>query len=325
MARFWSGLLTFEPICMPASRPEHAALPNLSGAEDLLYLQAAALEAAANSIVISRRDSTIIWVNQAFEHLSGYTRDEVLGKSTSLLKSGHQAPSFFKNMWGTILCGQKWRGELINRRKDGSLFQEEMTISPVKNAAGDITHFIAIKLDITERRLAEEEIRHLALTDSLTGLANCRRFLDALDSEIKRCRRTARSFAVLLLDLEGLKETHAGQGHLMGSLALGRMANILRIHCRAIDTAARYKGYQFVVVLPETGSVAARQVAKRISEESRNDGEEPAIFLNAGAAVFPQDGKTINELLTAADRALYREKRAFKRSAATGQIHHPAD
>jgi two-component system, cell cycle response regulator len=311
---------------MQASRAERAALPNLSGVEEgLLYLQAAALEAAANPVLLSRRDGTIIWVNPAFEHLSGYTRNELLGQNTSLLKSGHQPPSFFKNMWATILCGKKWRGELINRRKDGSLYQEEMTISPVKNAAGDITHFIAIKLDITERRLAEEEIRHLALTDPLTGLANCRRLLDALDAEIKRCRRTARSFAVLLLDMEGLRETHAGQGHLMGNLALGRMANILRIHCRAMDTAARYKGYQFVVVLPETGSDAARQVAQRISQESRNDGEEPSIFLSAGAAVFPQDGKSVNELLTAADRALYREQRSSKRPSATGQISHMAD
>ena len=139
---------------MQADRPKRPALPELTGAEDLLQLQAVALEAAANPIVISRRDGTIIWVNDAFEHLTGYMRDEALGKSTSLLKSGHQPPSFFKNMWGTILCGQKWRGELVNRRKDGSLFQEEMTIAPVKNAAGEITHFIAIKADIYWRVLS---------------------------------------------------------------------------------------------------------------------------------------------------------------------------
>jgi two-component system cell cycle response regulator len=308
---------------MQADRPEHPAIPEL-GAENLLQLQSAALEAAANPIVISRRDGTIVWVNDAFEHLTGYTRDEALGKSTSLLKSGHQPASFFKNMWGTILCGQKWRGELVNRRKDGSLYQEEMTITPVKNPAGDITHFIAIKLDITERRLAEEEIRHLALTDPLTGLANCRRLFDALDSEIRRCDRTARSFAVLLLDLDGLKKINEGHGHGVGNHALGRAANILRIHCRAVDTAARYRDDEFVVVLPETGYEAVRQVAQRISEESRNDGEEPSISLSAGAAVFPQDGKTINELLAAAQHALYREKRSSNTLSTTGRISQPA-
>ncbi|MGB8494245.1 MAG: diguanylate cyclase, partial [Candidatus Acidiferrum sp.] len=320
----WAGLRNApsapSSITTPTDSHKHWYIKRgqATGAEDLLQLQATALEAAANPILISRRDGTIIWVNKAFEQLSGYTRDEALGQSTSLLKSGQQSPAFFKNMWETILAGQKWRGELVNRRKDGSLYQEEMTITPVKGADGDITHFIAIKLDITERKLAEEQIRHLALTDPLTGLANYRRLFDALDSEIKRCGRSGRSFAVLLLDLDGLKKINDAHGHQVGSRALGRVANILRIHCRAIDTAARYGGDEFVVVLPETGSEAARLVAQRISEESRNDGEEPSISVSAGTAIFPQDGKTIDELLAAADRVLYREKRCPRSSGQAG-------
>lgn len=281
----------------------------------MLRLQAAALEAAANPILISRRDGTIIWVNQAFEHLSGYTREEALGQSTSLLKSGQQSDSFFSNMWDTILSGHKWRGELVNRRKDGSLYQEEMTITPVKNDAGEISHFIAIKLDITERKLAEEQILQLALTDPLTGLANYRRLLDVLDSEIKRFGRSARPFAVLLLDLDGLKNINDAHGHLVGSRALARVANTLRIHCRAVDTAARYGGDEFVVVLPETEYEAARHVAQRISLELKQDGEEPAISVSVGIAIFPQDGATIALLLSAADRALYREKASSRRAS----------
>jgi diguanylate cyclase (GGDEF)-like protein/PAS domain S-box-containing protein len=302
---------------MQADGATRLSAPELTGGENLLSLQVAALEAAANPILISRRDGTIIWVNKAFEQLSGYTRDEALGQNTRLLRSGQQSPDFFKDMWETILSGQKWRGELVNRRKDGSLYPEEMTITPVRNAAGEITHFIAIKLDITERKLAEEQIRQLAQTDPLTGLANHRRLLEALDSEIKRCGRTTRSFAVLLLDLDDLKKINDDHGHQVGSRALSRVANILRIHCRANDTAARYGGDEFVVVLPETGCEAAHQVAQRISEESRNDGDEPAISVSVGAAVFPQDGKTIDELLAAADRALYREKRSPKGRSST--------
>jgi diguanylate cyclase (GGDEF)-like protein/PAS domain S-box-containing protein len=298
---------------LQTDRPEHPAIPEVAGAEELLQLQAAALEAAANPIIISRRDGTIIWVNEAFEQLSGYTRAEALGQKTSLLKSGKHPPSFYKQMWETALSGQRWRGELVNQRKDGSLYQEEMTITPVKNAIGEITHFIAIKLDITERKQAEEQIRHLALTDPLTGLANYRRLLDALESEIKRYGRSARSFAVLLLDLDGLKRINDVHGHLAGSRALGRVANILRTHCREIDTAGRFGGDEFVVVLPETESEAACQVAQRISEEVRNDSEDPPISVSAGAAIFPQDGETIDELLAAADRALYREKGSSKR------------
>jgi two-component system, cell cycle response regulator len=310
---------------MQSDQPERPAIPELAAAEGLLQLQAAALEAAANPILISRRDGTIIWVNKAFEHLSGYTRDEALGQNTNLLKSGEHPSSFYKQMWDTVLSGEKWRGELLNRRKNGSLYPEEMTITPVNNAAGDITHFIAIKLDITDRKLAEEQIRQLALSDPLTGLANYRRLLNALDSEIKRCDRTARSFAILLLDLDGLKRINDAHGHQVGSRALGRVANILRIHCRAIDTAARYGGDEFVVVLPETGSEAARQVAQRISEELRNDGEEPCISVSAGAAMYPQDGKTIDELLAAADRALYSEKRSSKRRFTPERTSHLDD
>ena len=293
---------------MQEDRPERPVTPTLLGGEDLLPLQAAALEAAANPILISRRDGTIIWVNKAFEQLSGYTREEALGHNTSLLKSGQQSPSFFKNMWETILSGQKWRGELVNRRKDGSVYQEEMTITPVENAAGEITHFIAIKLDITDRKQAEEQIRHLALSDPLTGLANYRRLLAVLDSEINRYGRTARPFAVLLLDLDGLKKINDVHGHLVGSRALCRVANILQIHCRAVDTAARYGGDEFVVVLPETEYEAACHVAQRISEELKKDGEEPSISVSVGAAIFPKDGRTIDTLLAAADRALYRAK-----------------
>jgi diguanylate cyclase (GGDEF)-like protein/PAS domain S-box-containing protein len=305
---------------MHADRPKRLATPELPGAEDLLQLQAAALEAAANPILISRRDGTIIWVNKAFEQLSGYTRDEALGQTTSLLKSGQQSASFFKNMWDTILSGQQWRGELVNRRKDGSLYQEEMTITPVKNAAGEITHFIAIKLDITDRKQAEEQIRQLALTDPLTGLANYRLLLNALDSEIKRSSRTGRPFAVLLLDLNGLKKINDLHGHLVGSRALCRVANILQIHCRAVDTAGRFGGDEFVVVLPETEGEAARQVAQRISEQLRNDGEEPSISVSAGAAIFPQNGKTIDELLAAADRALYHQKDSSKRLSSINHV-----
>ena len=305
---------------MHADRPERPATPELPGAEDLLQLQVAALEAAANPILISRRDGTIIWVNKAFEQLSGYTRDEALGQTTRLLKSGQQSPSFFKNLWDTILSGQKWRGELVNRRKDGTLYQEEMTITPVKNAAGEITHFIAIKLDITDRKQAEEQIRQLALTDPLTGLANYRLLLNALDSEIKRSNRTGRPFAVLLLDLNGLKKINDLYGHLVGSRALCRVANILQIHCRAVDTAARFGGDEFVVVLPETEREAAQHVAKRISEELRNDGEQPSVSVSVGAAVFPEDGKTIDELLAAADRALYRQKGSPKRLSSINHV-----
>jgi diguanylate cyclase (GGDEF)-like protein len=128
-----------------------------------------------------------------------------------------------------------------------------------------------------------------------------------------RHSRNGRSFAVLLLDLDKLKKINDAHGHLVGSRALCRVANILRIHCRAIDTPARYGGDEFVLVLPETESAAAAQVAQRVSEQVNSDGDEPSISVSIGIAVYPQDGKTIDELFVAADRALYRDKDTSKR------------
>ncbi len=172
---------------------------------------------------------------------------------------------------------------------------------------------LVLAAEVTEHRRSDERVQQMAVTDPLTGLANYRRLLDALDSEINRHGRTGRSFAVLLLDLDGLKKINDAHGHLVGSRALCRLANILQIHCRAIDTAARYGGDEFVLVLPETEPAAAAQVAQRISERLNNDGEEPSISVSIGAAAYPIDGKTIDELLAAADRALYHQKGLSKR------------
>jgi diguanylate cyclase (GGDEF)-like protein len=150
-----------------------------------------------------------------------------------------------------------------------------------------------------------DQVRHLAVTDSLTGLSNYRTLINVMDSEIQRSRRTGRSFAILLLDLDRLKGINDRHGHLVGSRAICRLANVLRVHSRAMDTAARYGGDEFAVVLPEASSEAAAAVSRRICERLANDGEIPTVTVSVGAAVFPRDGDTIDALFNAADRALY--------------------
>src|SRR5258708_36057164 len=135
---------------------------------------------------------------------------------------------------------------------------------------------VALAAEFTEHRRADEYVRQLSVTDPLTGLANYRRLLDALDAELKRHERTGRSFAVLLFDMDGLKKINDAHGHLVGSRALCRLANILQVHCRAIDTAARYGGDEFVLVLPETESAAAVQGAQRVSVQINNDDQAPS-------------------------------------------------
>jgi len=163
-----------------------------------------------------------------------------------------------------------------------------------------------------------EQVRHLAVSDPLTGLANYRRLLDVLENETERTNRTGRPFALLLLDLDGLKKINDSHGHLVGSRALCRLAHILRLHSREIDLAARYGGDEFVLVLPETTTQSALLVAQRISDRLRNESEDPPLSVSTGVAMYPFDGTTLDELLIAADRALYRDK-----SSARAKFHVP--
>lgn len=171
----------------------------------------------------------------------------------------------------------------------------------------------------SERRVAEEESRRLAVTDPLTGLANYRRLVEALESEIRRFGRTSRSFSVLLFDLDGLKKINDVHGHLVGSRALCRLASVLRTHCRDTDTAARYGGDEFALILLESDEQAAWQVARRISERLAADGEEPPISVSVGLALCPHDGVKTEKLLGAADRSLYDMKRRLRPDLAVPQ------
>jgi diguanylate cyclase (GGDEF)-like protein len=171
---------------------------------------------------------------------------------------------------------------------------------------------MVLAAESTEHKRAEEHVRQLAGSDPLTGLANYRRLIESLDFEIKRYARSKVPFSIILLDLDHLKKINDTYGHLVGSRALCRLADILRIHSREIDVAARYGGDEFVLILPETGVDSALHVAARISNRLRSDSEDPALSVSTGVAVYPADGQTLDELLVAADRALYRDKASPK-------------
>jgi diguanylate cyclase (GGDEF)-like protein len=154
-----------------------------------------------------------------------------------------------------------------------------------------------------------DQVRQLAVTDPLTGLSNYRTLINVMETEIQRSHRTGRPFALLLFDLDGLKAINDLHGHLVGSRAICRLASVLRIHSRSMDTAARYGGDEFAVVLPEAGQEAAASVSRRICERLAKDGEFPQVTVSVGSAVYPRDGETIEGLFNTADRALYGMKR----------------
>jgi diguanylate cyclase (GGDEF)-like protein len=161
--------------------------------------------------------------------------------------------------------------------------------------------------DATAQR-AEDRLRHLAETDALTGLANYRRLSEAVESEIKRSERTARAFAVLIFDLNGMKRINDRHGHQAGNCALCRLADIFRSSCRSIDTAARYGGDEFAIVLPETDAKEADAVRRRICERLSNDREEPRLSMCIGVAIYPEDGTTNKTLFQAAEGELHQMK-----------------
>ena len=168
---------------------------------------------------------------------------------------------------------------------------------------------LAIATDVRQRRRAEREARSLAVSDPVTGLGNYRRLVDSLEREIKRAERTGRPFAFVLFDLDDLKKINDMHGHLIGTRALCRFADILRLHSRSIDTVARYGGDEFAVILPETDRRGGSQVSARIRSVLAADGEQPMVSVSFGVAMWPNDGRTTEELFHAADNALYEMKR----------------
>jgi diguanylate cyclase (GGDEF)-like protein/PAS domain S-box-containing protein len=214
--------------------------------------------------------------------------------------------------------------EMEWKRKDRTSLKVRLSGQEVTSEQSELSAYELIAEDVTKQRELEDHLRRQAASDPLTGLANYRRLVDVLDMEIKRCERTGREFAVLLFDLDGLKVINDRYGHMSGSQALCRVADVLSFCCREIDTAARFGGDEFAVVLPETNAEAAERVARRICDSVANDGKGPTLSISVGIAIYPQPGNSIESLLCEADAGLYAMKRrrvfqAESRHAASGQ------
>jgi diguanylate cyclase (GGDEF)-like protein/PAS domain S-box-containing protein len=253
-------------------------------------------------------EGKLLDVNLALITMLGYA-------SKAELLTANQQSEIIPNLRnGSLLAGQIPDTNRIEpvelewTRKDGIRLKVRLSGRGIYDDHGNFAGHEIIVVDVTEQRTLEGQLRYQASIDSLTGLANHGRLFEVLHAEICRSERTEREFSLLLLDLDGLKKINDRFGHLAGSRALCRLAQIIRDCSRSIDTAARHGGDEFALVLPETGVAAARLVGQRIRELLAKDSEAPALFVSVGVAGYPGDATTIGTLLYAADRALYEMK-----------------
>ncbi len=291
---------------------EKALCLDLAGAEKALLhsqsLYRALVDNPAYGVCRCDAQGKFLDVNQAFMTMLGYdSKEELLAASRASqivleLDPGKPLAGVFPQSARIQPVEKEWK------RKDGTLLKTRLSGRDAFDEHGNFNGCEVIVMDVTEQRSLEDQLRHQASSDSLTGLANHGRLLDVLHAEVSRSRRTGREFSLVLLDLDGLKLINDQFGHLAGNRALCRLAQILKDCCRSIDTAARHGGDEFAVVLPETGVAAAALVVRRIFELLEAEAEQPALSVSAGIASYPADADGIGALLYAADRALYAMK-----------------
>ena len=281
--------------------------------EERMQQAATVFDSSAEGITITAPDGSIIAVNRAFTEITGYGESEVLGRNPRFLQSDRQNKGFYREMWDAITHSGRWKGELWNKRKDGSLFPESLTISAVKDAAGNVMHYVGIFSDITEIKRANELLDHQAHHDHLTGLPNRLLLEDRLQGALLRAQREQVQVALLFVDLDRFKNINDSLGHHVGDRVLCDVARRFCALTRESDTVARLGGDEFLIVMEgiHDPGVASR-IADKILDDLRLNPVtlEQEFFVGAsiGISLFPQDGQDSATLLKHADAAMYRAK-----------------
>ncbi|MDO8589257.1 MAG: EAL domain-containing protein [Armatimonadota bacterium] len=289
-------------------------ITDMKHAESNMRMHTSAMNAAGDQIVITDPDGRIEFVNLAFERETGYGSEEVIGKKPSVLKSGEHDAAFYDELWNTIRSGRTWQGEIVNRRKDGGLYTEDMTITPVKNESGEIERFIAIKRNITEKKVYEKQLDRLAHYDHLTGLPNRLLFADRLTQNLAKARRNGESLAVMFLDLDRFKNINDTLGHSIGDILLNGVARRLTACLREMDTVARMGGDEFTIILsqisqPDDATNVAQKILDSLAKPfDVGGGYELFVSASIGITMFPLDGSDVETLVKNADTAMYRAK-----------------
>ena len=286
--------------------------------EDNLRQAATVFDNSAEGVIIAQTDGTIIAVNRAFSAITGYQQSEVIGRNPRMLQSGRHDKSFYADMWASIERRDRWQGEVWNRRKNGEIFAQWISIMAVRDTQHRLTNYVATFSDITDQKQNEERIQSLAFSDPLTALPNRRLLLDHLHHALVLSARTRRSGALFFIDLDNFKALNDTRGHDIGDLLLKQVAERLQACIRAGDTVARLGGDEFVVMLEglSENSTEAFKQAESVGAKIQAALTEPYLLQGGvhhntpsiGVTLFGDQQSSLEELLKQADLAMYRAK-----------------
>ncbi|MFI4940714.1 MAG: diguanylate cyclase domain-containing protein [Burkholderiales bacterium] len=278
-----------------------------------LKILSTAIDQSPTSVLITGADTVIQYVNPSFTKVTGYSSDEAIGQTPKFMQSGLTKVATYQQMWGQLTRGEQWTGELLNRRKSGEIYWEEVHIAPVKDAQGHTTHYVAVKLDITERKEAHDRLAHMAYHDKLTNLPNRTLFFERVAQGLALARRHKTRLALMFIDLDKFKEINDTDGHAVGDLVLQEVANRMSDCLRDSDTVGRIGGDEFVVLLPDAGSeessiIVANKINAALNRPFVVADKECFISSSIGIALYPEHGSGEIELIKKADLAMYHAK-----------------
>jgi len=278
-----------------------------------LRLAEKVFENTFEGIMITDPHNVIESVNPAFTFITGFQAREVIGKTPALLASGKHDAEFYRRMWDEMCTAGHWQGEIWNRRKNGEIFPEWLTINEIRNSAGAVSNYVAIFSDITERKAAEDHVRHLAHHDALTDLPNRMLFAERLNHAIAHAHRSQQQITVMFLDLDRFKLINDTLGHSVGDRLLQTTAQRLTDCVREDDTVARMGGDEFTILIenitdPSNLPSLAQKIISALSQPIMLDGHEIVVTTSIGISVYPNDGEQSETLIKHADAAMYLAK-----------------
>ncbi len=282
---------------------------DLIEAKEKVKILAQAVEQMDELVKITDVDGNIIYVNNSLIANTGYKEIELIGQNPRILKSGKHTKAFYKKMWDTILSKKIYRNVLINKKKDGTLYYEDLTISPIIDENGEIRYFVATSKDVSSQIELEERLKIMATTDALTGIYNRYKMNEEIEFEIKKAKRYKKSFALIMFDIDFFKVINDTYGHDIGDKVLEELALLVTRSIRSTDTFARWGGEEFMILARNSDAKSATLLAEKIRKKVENflfaDGIN--ITISIGISLYNRQ-KTKETLLKEADRALYRAK-----------------